>query len=100
MLKINMRLKAIIVIISLALAIVAPLSFTINISDSGKVSVITTLDVCHAKGSMISAASDAPVIGESQCTVCGFYLAGFLKILNFHSKDIPVVFQKEQPPRL
>jgi hypothetical protein len=98
MLKNNMRLKAIILIVTLSLSIFAPVSFALNISDNGKISVITTLDVCHAKGSLASA-SDMPVINETQCSVCEFCSVAAHNISNFHFKDIPVIFQKERPPR-
>ncbi|HAK87793.1 MAG: hypothetical protein A2X55_10850 [Nitrospirae bacterium GWB2_47_37] len=99
MLKISMRLKAIIVILSILLSIFAPVSFEITFTDSGRVSVIATLDVCHAKSPMSPATPDMPVINESQCASCIIDFAGLIKLSNPHSRHFLITFQKEQPPR-
>ncbi|MDI6728703.1 MAG: hypothetical protein QMD44_07250 [Thermodesulfovibrionales bacterium] len=100
MLENIMRLKAIIVILSILLSILAPVSFEVTITDNGKVSVIATHDVCHAKSPMSAAAPDISVIHENQCTLCGVDFAGFIKLSNSNSEYLLITFPKEQPPRL
>lgn len=99
MLKNTMRLKAIIVILSILLSILAPVSFEVTISDNGKVSVIASLDVCHAKSPMSSAAPDMPVINESQCILCEVDFASLIKLSSPNSEYFLITFQKERPPR-
>ncbi|MFN3480547.1 MAG: hypothetical protein ACK415_09185 [Thermodesulfovibrionales bacterium] len=95
-----MRLKAIIVILSILLSILVPVSFEVTIADNNKVSVIATLDVCHAKSPISASAQDIPLINEAQCALCEVDFTGYIKLSNPHSEYLIITFQKERPPRL
>ncbi len=95
-----MRLKAIILILSILLSILAPVSFEATVADNGNVSVIATLDVCHANSPMSITAGDMPVINESQYALCGVDFASFIKLSNHYSDYLLITSQIEQPPRL
>lgn len=99
MLKNIMRVKAIIIIMSILLSILAPVPSEATITDDSKVLAIATLDVCHAKSPMSSASQDMPVINEGQCSLCAFDLVDFIKLSNPHSGYLIITFQKEHPPR-
>ncbi|BCB96547.1 hypothetical protein JZK55_14690 [Dissulfurispira thermophila] len=94
-----MRLKAIIIILSILISILSPICFKITFSSHENVSVIATLDVCHAKDSISAVSLDTPAINETQFTLYMLHSIASYDASRHLSKNILLVFQKEHPPR-
>lgn len=92
-----MRMKSIIILLSLLAAIFSPISINISLADNG--AYIVTLDVCHASGSSLSLDSHMPVIDEHPCKICPLEFVGFAGMSKQRSELDILSFQLERPPR-
>ncbi len=93
-----MKLKATIILISLVMSILSPLSFG-GYSLDNQTPVIITLDVCRTTTPSLSVNAELPVIYESTCRLVHSEFAGFYDGSNPTFNPFLIAFQKDHPPR-
>jgi ABC-type spermidine/putrescine transport system permease subunit I len=100
MVLIPMRLKALAVLFVIMLANLIPVHLDVTLSDTGNISVITNLDVCHTNGSILISSLDVSAITEVSCSLCKLSFSGFLKMSSLYLKPLLLTIQEDQPPKV
>jgi hypothetical protein len=93
-----MRLKALIVLVTIAFSIVGPPSLSLTLSDGGH-ATIGTLDVCHSTTPALSSEGDMPCLNESPDYPFPLALSKASEIVNPLNKPLLIAFQDERPPQ-
>lgn len=99
MLKKTMRLGSIIVVCAVLLSIMYPVHINISTSETGKLTVITTLDVCHSDTAKSTLNSDIPAISETPFFLCDPFFQEIDRVLIPPAKGIQITSQTDYPPR-
>jgi hypothetical protein len=92
-----MKIRSILILITLSLSIFSPLS--VSITPSNNQSYILTLDVCHASGSAVSVSADIPALQESPHKLCPLGLCGYTRIIDPSCKLSLIASDLERPPK-
>jgi len=94
-----MRLRTLLILLALVVSLSSPLTAHVPILPTDQVNCFVTLDVCHAYGSYISTNADGACLHEPHCQLLTPACAGFVDILDYHSRPYTLSFQLERPPK-
>lgn len=92
-----MKISTFFLLASLMLTITAP--FTLHISPADNITVLVTLDVCHASNAAISVNGETPAVQQSIFILALYSLTEYYDAANFPTKPSVVISQKDRPPK-
>jgi hypothetical protein len=93
-----MRMKAVIVLLAIAVSIIVPPSLPFTSSHSGHAS-IGILDVCHSAMPALSSNGDMPCITGCPCDPLPLVLEDIASLTLPLSKPFLISYQDERPPK-
>jgi hypothetical protein len=93
-----MKLKAVLVLLTLCYNIALPPSLVL-ISHSGGQAAIVTLDICHSATSALSSTGEMPCVNECTFTALPLQQNMTLELSTVTRKPFFIAFQDERPPK-
>jgi len=95
-----MKLKSLLVLIMLIASVVVPAKLYISTSQNSQMTIIITLDVCHASDASLSVNTDIPSLHECLCNPVLFESEALLTVNKTSSASSWFSIQIERPPRV
>ncbi len=94
-----MRLSGTLILLTILLSLLSPLTVHAAVSPDHSVTYLVTLDVCHAPGSPVSVNTDTPSLHESPGIPMPFAPLEFIEACKPVFVSFLFSFPIEQPPR-